>query len=200
MHSVNRGCAPAELSAISSKYTPAWIAYHTHGRGKAPRDARWRDFHDTLKRRFHGLCGYCEELCAGEIDHFRPKSRNPELVYCWSNWVFSCRDCNLSKWSRWPTCGYVSPCPTSKSEQPENYFDFDMRTCEIITKSNIERKCFDKAHATIRDLDLNSIVKLKKRAFIIGLLREILSCYGSDVGTRICSTYANRNSQFSSLG
>ena len=29
------------------------------------------------------MCGYCEEETAGEIDHFRPVSKCPSLVYEW---------------------------------------------------------------------------------------------------------------------
>ena len=119
MHWVDRGPEPASLSQVRERYTPRWIAYYRDDVGARPTDSYWRDFHDDLSQVFFNLCAYCEEICRGEVDHFRPKSRFPEQVYQWSNWVLACHDCNLWKSDKWPTGGYVDPCAKTAAARPE---------------------------------------------------------------------------------
>ena len=97
MHWVDRGPEPTGLGAIRGRYTPRWIGYYRNGVGNRPTDSRWRDFRKYLGQRFHLQCGYCESICEGQVDHFQPKSRFPELVYEWSNWIFACSACNQAK-------------------------------------------------------------------------------------------------------
>ncbi|MEB3192199.1 MAG: hypothetical protein VKL42_17805 [Snowella sp.] len=42
-------------------------------------------------------CCYCEDSCADEVEHIRPKSLYPELVFVWENYLYSCGLCNLKK-------------------------------------------------------------------------------------------------------
>ena len=122
-----------------------------------------RDFHDDLEQRFFGLCGYCEWIDKGEVDHFRPKSRFPESVYDWSNWIFACHDCNQANHDKWPAGGYVDPCATDESCRPELYFTFDTQTCEILAVKGLDPGRFDKARRMIDDLRLNGLHHLRKR-------------------------------------
>ena len=137
MHGVNRGAEPSGLKAIQTKFTPRWIQYYGHNVGEKPTDSRWRQFQPDLSSVFFDLCGYCEEFCKGDVDHFRPKSRNPELVYEWSNWVLACHTCNSKKQQKWPAGGYVDPCAKSPSAKPEAYFDFDTKTGQIFPRSGL---------------------------------------------------------------
>ena len=163
MHWVDRGPEPNGLKKIRLQYTPSWVRHYRNGLGVSPGDTYWRRFLGDLKNAFHGLCAYCEDTTKGEVDHFRPKSRDPELVYCWSNWVFSCHDCNHSKGKRWPAWGYVDPCARSKAACPENYFTFDTQTGEILVKKQLTSRRRDKAQRTIEHLGLNDFHQLKKR-------------------------------------
>lgn len=45
-------------------------------------------------------CMYCEDSAAGEIDHFRPKSLFPDLVFVWLNYLYACGSCNRTKTHR----------------------------------------------------------------------------------------------------
>ena len=151
MRWVDRGPAPPRLVHVQRKYTLRWISHYRNHTGKKPTDARWRDFRDELSRRFHGICGYCEEADHGEVDHFKPKSKHPELVYEWSNWVFACHTCNsIYKGDKWPSGGYVDPCARSKSARPESFFDFTLHTGEIVTKPNLSPRRLRKAQQTIQ--------------------------------------------------
>jgi uncharacterized protein (TIGR02646 family) len=42
-------------------------------------------------------CGYCEDSCADEVEHIRPKDFYPEQVFRWLNYLFSCGQCNGGK-------------------------------------------------------------------------------------------------------
>lgn len=170
MHWVERGPEPDGLETIRSLYTPQWTRYYGSDDVAKPSDSRWRDFSHNLASAFHGLCAYCEEICRGEVDHFRPKSRYPALVYCWSNWLFACHDCNHAKGEKWPPLGYVDPCAKSERARPEHFFSFDILTGEILPKEGLSpaRRC--KAQSTIDDLRLNEWHHLRKRLLWLQLI------------------------------
>lgn len=163
MHHLDRGPEPTQLNAVRNRYTPKWVAHYRNGAGAKPSDSKWRDFQETLAIPFHFLCGYCEEARKGDVDHFRPKSRDPELVYEWSNWVYACHDCNGRKGDKWPDEGYVDPCAARNSAKPEAYFDFDLLTAEIIPRDNLQGVRRRRAVKMIEDLDLNSVPHLVNR-------------------------------------
>jgi hypothetical protein len=108
------------------------------------------------------------------VDHFRPKSRFPQYVYGWSNWMFSCHDCNNSKGEKWPAGGYIDPCARKRSSWPEQFFDFDLKTGEITPKVGLSRRRWDKARTMIDDLALNAFHHLRKRFERISLPSEVL--------------------------
>jgi uncharacterized protein (TIGR02646 family) len=41
-----------------------------------------------------GICNYCEQSDAGDIDHVFPKSFFPEFTFIWENYIFACKQCN----------------------------------------------------------------------------------------------------------
>ena len=177
MHFVRRGREPRRLKAIRARCTPHWVAFYEQGRGPRPRDARWTDdaFWAPLRAAFHSLCGYCERRCRGEVDHFKPKSRYPELVYTWSNWIFSCHDCNQLKGEKFPRQGYVNPCAATASNWPEAFFGFDFVTGEILPRAGLSRGARQKAQATIDDLGLNDHHQLLERLDWLEDLKDVLA-------------------------
>src|ERR1022692_1919930 len=42
-------------------------------------------------------CMYCEDSAANEVEHFRPKTFYPELVFVWLNYLYTCGPCNRVK-------------------------------------------------------------------------------------------------------
>ena len=174
MHWVDRGPEPGGLGHIRQVYTPRWIRYYRNGVGTKPTDSRWREFHVDLRTRFDVLCGYCECTCKGEVDHFRPKSRFPESVYEWSNWIFACHDCNQAKVDKWPEGGYIDPCTELASDRPESYFTFDTKTGELIPIEDLDDSRFDKAQGMIDDLKLNAWHHLKFRRRLLYKMAETI--------------------------
>jgi len=174
MHYVDRVPEPRALRDYRDRYTGRWVEYYQRGRGAKPSDSHWRQFQGKLEKAFFGLCAYCESSCRGEVDHFRPKSRFPQYVYGWSNWMFSCHDCNNSKGEKWPAGGYIDPCARKRSSWPEQFFDFDLKTGEITPKVGLSRRRWDKARTMIDDLALNAFHHLRKRFERISLPSEVL--------------------------
>ena len=163
MRWVDRGPEPNEVEEYRRRYTPAWVEHVCKGMGQRGPDLEnhWRDFRAELSSRFYGKCGYCERLCdatgsAPTVDHFRPKSKCPKLTYKWSNWIFSCRRCNDKKADRWPGSGFVDPCAVPLDERPENYFEIDLCTGEIVVKPGLPEAATRKAQNTIDCIGLNA--------------------------------------------
>jgi HNH endonuclease len=70
-------------------------------------DQKYRPF---LRRDFLARCAYCErteEYMGGEeafeVEHFRPRSKFPDLICVYSNLYYVCRKCNGHKWETWPS-------------------------------------------------------------------------------------------------
>ena len=176
MHWVDRGPEPPGLGHVRETFTPAWVAYYRDQVGAKPSDSLWQDFSGDLRSRFQGICGYCEEKAAfGEVEHFKPKSKFPELVYIWSNWIFSCNSCGNTKNNKWPPGGYVDPCACSTQERPERFFDFNLRNGRIVPKSGLTQEQRRKASQTIQDLGLNDSDHTENRLGQIEYVRVLLT-------------------------
>ena len=174
MHTVSRGREPGGLRTVRNRYTPRWVQYYRNGTGRKPSDSKWQGFHGDLWNVFFGTCGYCEKECKGEVDHFRPKSRFPERVYEWENWVLACHVCNNMKGGEWPPGGYVDPCAKSGNARPDAYFDFDTTTGEILPTASLSAARSRKAKKMIADLSLNASHHLKARVWWISVLSGVL--------------------------
>ena len=167
MRWVDRGHKPDGVAAYAEQFTQGWVDHFPNGVGvgERPTDSRWGEFRSTLGGQTNNICWYCERQCgtgvgAGwrepTVDHFRPLRRFPRLAYEWSNWVFSCRMCNVvNKQDKWPDTGYVDPCASDVAERPEHYFDYDELTGELIPKEGLSGTTRQKATHTINDLGLN---------------------------------------------
>ena len=170
--------------------------------GKKPFDDHWRRFIGDLRLVFFGLCAYCERGTKGVVDHFMPKSKFPDLVYIWSNWLFVCNDCNGTKGSRWPVLGYIDPCAEAIQKRPERYFDWDLETGHILVKRTLGTSDRQKARTMLKDLALNDGHHLTAR---LGWI-EIASVFAefwmtnasSELRARIVE-FASRNRECSSI-
>lgn len=200
MHWVDRGPEPSRLRPICSRYIARWVRYYRDGTGSKPSDSRWREFRGDLEKVFFNLCAYCEEYCRGEVEHFRPKSRFPELVYEWSNWLFACHVCNQMKGEKWPSRGYVDPCAQSTSAPPETFFEFDAVTGEVLPRQNMASSRRQKAMQMINDLQLNASYHLKKRRLRLDIIEALSRSSDANPGQRnLLEKLAARTTGLSSI-
>ena len=128
----------AALTKFRAVFSNKWILFYREGAGSKPTDSHWRKFQSDLNLVFQSLCAYCERYCTGEVDHFQPKSKFPELVYQWTNWLYVCHECNLARGSKWPNEGYVDPCSENLHERPEQCFTFETVNGFIFTLESTE--------------------------------------------------------------
>lgn len=119
-----------------------------------------------------GICHYCEQSEATDIEHIHPKSFYPEKAFEWTNYLLACKICNttykLDKWyvlddqdtahflfkgmePPWHRGAFIQP----RIEDPENYMLLNTQsfTFEILPQLNP----FDQAKAekTLEILHLN---------------------------------------------
>ena len=101
----------------------------------------YRAYRPHVRTDFELRCAYClvEELyCGGEenyeLDHFRPRSRFPELRHDFYNLYYACHVCNRIKHDKWPSKplekkgkGFVDLCEadfeTHFRERPDGYWE-----------------------------------------------------------------------------
>lgn len=83
-----------------------------HSRARTPADHKnYRSFKDDLRAEFSAQCVYCripdtlnsDGKAAFHIDHYRPKSKFPNLSASYGNLYYCCRACNVNKGDYWPT-------------------------------------------------------------------------------------------------
>jgi uncharacterized protein (TIGR02646 family) len=74
-------------------------------------ETAWKSFKRTVARErveeaidryCHAKCAYCERIDAIDIEHFQPKSIRPDRMFCWSNFLRACSNCNGNKRDKYP--------------------------------------------------------------------------------------------------
>lgn len=206
MRWIDRGAEPGGVDDYARQHTQGWISYFRDGVGARPSDHRWSEFRASLGELSGSVCWYCERLCepaaergktAATLDHFKPISRFPELAYEWSNWVFSCRECNEDyKANHWPDNGYVDPAAEDMSERPERYFDYDIETHEVIPKDNLHGEQRRRAWETIEDLDLNRLNVRLDRSRLVSRIIDGVRRAPAGARDELARHFANEPGQF----
>lgn len=115
----------------------------------APKGKRFKEYKPLLQMDFHCRCGYCgdHEFFRNsfyEIDHFVPRNVAKDKENDYMNLVYSCRLCNNSKRSKWPTGdpnlpnngkeGWIDPCDAEFAMQFERISDGSVRSKTILGK------------------------------------------------------------------
>lgn len=97
---VRRLAAPTELLARQNKWTERWKSRPGGDFDWATTSAK-KLLRETLSRKSHNKCVYCESLLGGaarpEIEHYEAKTVRQDLVFEWSNLFLACGFCNTTK-------------------------------------------------------------------------------------------------------
>ncbi len=70
------------------------------------RNKRDNDHFNTIKSVLTEMCSgarrcvYCEDSCADEVEHIKPKTLYPDTTFVWINYVYACGPCNGTKSSK----------------------------------------------------------------------------------------------------
>lgn len=128
----------AAKSALDADNSPANRTQLDQAIGKY----RHSEVKESLEQMFHSKCAYCESYISnvdyGDIEHFKPKSKFPELSVTWENLLLSCKICNgtAHKGEKWPAPADGGPLVNPCKENPEDFFEFifDVHTQVTIVK------------------------------------------------------------------
>ncbi len=125
---------------------------------------------DSLRTMFFGKCAYCEShithIGYGHIEHFRPKSKFPDLCFDWDNLMLSCEICNGKEYKgdKFPESKDGGPFVNPVEENPEDFFDFEFDpntgVANVISKNQ-------RADITDNELGLNRAELVKHRSSIV---------------------------------
>lgn len=87
---------------------------------------RQKDVKEALNKMYNGLCCYCEGnsnlTSYEEIEHYKPKSKYPELCFEWTNLHQICPRCNNTKKDKWDE---VNPILSPTDDIIEEHLHFE---------------------------------------------------------------------------
>lgn len=148
----------------------------------------WRGVYRTFLQRIHGLhCAFCEIAVSGwrgEVEHFFPKVAYPRHKFDWTNWILSCKNCNLAKGIRdTKRQAWLDP----RVHTPSAHLEI-LPTGALQAVPSASRKQRKRATNTIVGADLNCVrtkrppqlVAQRQRA--IAALDELLGVYAQLAG------------------
>lgn len=121
---------------------------------------RNKEIKTTLSVMQDGKCAYCESkikhVSYGCIEHFRPKSKFPNLCFDWNNLFLACDICNNRehKSDKFPLPPEGGPYVNPATENPTQFFDFVYDPATTIT-AVIPRDGNTRASLTVTDFGLN---------------------------------------------
>lgn len=145
---VKRAAKPRVLIKNEIKWTKAIKAAKTEEQlKKAVEKYRNTEIKQRLLVMFHDKCAFCESKITnvdyGDIEHFRPKSKFPELAVTWENLLLSCKRCNgtSQKSDHWPGPKEGGPLVNPCEENPDKFFEFvyDKKTKVSFVKPKNQR-------------------------------------------------------------
>ena len=122
-------------------------------------------------------CMYCEDSCADEVEHFKPKDLYPEVCFVWENYLYSCGRCNGPKNNKFAVFASGNPLPIEvargrnapivppfpgntvlinpRVENPLDFLEIDLATGVISARGRKNSRNFRRAEYTIHLLRLN---------------------------------------------
>jgi uncharacterized protein (TIGR02646 family) len=120
-----------------------------------------------------GICNYCEQSEANDIEHIYPKSFFPIFAFLWTNYLLVCKQCNTAfKLDRCfvmdssgtihitvrgqepthPTIAFINP----RKENPATYMIMNTQNFEFEILDGLSTTDYNKADKTIEILALNT--------------------------------------------
>ncbi|MEA5058962.1 hypothetical protein SDC9_103207 [bioreactor metagenome] len=117
-----------------------------------PKHAYWKYASDDLYRAYGGICAYTGEWFSRtstsvSVDHFIPKSINPNLAYEWSNYRLTTQKANGNKANQ---TGIADPFSISSG-----WFVLDLPSCLIVPGKGLSPAEYATVQRTINVLRLN---------------------------------------------
>lgn len=180
-----------QIDGVGNYAAQVAVADKEFSRRNRKRNPTFREVRAALTRMCSGerRCCYCEDSQANQVEHIKPKSLYPEVVFVWSNYLYACAICNPPKNSRFAvfdatgnfrdvtrqTNAPIMPPPKGKSvlinprrEDPTKWMQLDLLgTFQFVPTVPAGSREFQRVEYTIRLLDLNRdlLPEARERAF-----------------------------------
>jgi uncharacterized protein (TIGR02646 family) len=175
-------------------------------KSKTKAEAKYRHprIKEALKTAFSGKCAYCEShvvhIDYGDIEHFRPKSKFPELCFHWKNLLLSCGICNdtAHKGDHFPDSEEGGPLVNPADENPDEffYFEFDPATgtANVLPKNQ-------RGHTTELILGLNRKELVQHRSAVVRKMVYVAICasQGDNEALHEISSCCSKENEYSAF-
>lgn len=178
MLKVNKDEEPDFLLEYKRKYSPkSWIDYNKDGiRSEIKKNILFLEQEE--------YCPYCEKRIydnEGHIEHIKPRDLYPKEFESYNNLIVSCDEKNSC--GKYKRNNYSNNLINPVIDDPDEYFDYNIASGEIIPKNNDESsKEYIRAIYTIETLNLNCYELKEARKALIDILnvyRENYNEYNS---------------------
>lgn len=166
MLKVNKDEEPDFLLEYKRKYSPkSWADYNKDG-------IRSKIKESILVLEQEEYCPYCEKRIyddEGHIEHIKPRDLYPKEFESYNNLIVSCDEKNSC--GKYKGNNYSNNLINPVIDDPDEYFDYNIASGEIIPKNNDESsKEYIRAIYTIKTLNLNSYELKEARKALIDIL------------------------------
>ena len=133
-----------------------------------------------------GICNYCEQNEANDIEHIHPKSFFPELTFIWDNYLLACKQCNSGQKldrcyvldaanvplklarKKAPTVGATIAFINPRVENPNDFMMLNLQTFKFDVFEHLGIVAQRKAEKTLEILELNErdpLIEAREKAF-----------------------------------
>jgi hypothetical protein len=122
----------------------------------------WKHIREDLYQQYKNICAYTGEWFpwpSASVDHFVPKSIEPQLAYEWDNYRLTTKNMNNIKADK---IGIIDP-----FEVQFGWFVMIFPACAVKSCNNLNERDKKKINDTICILELNSSERIEKRYGII---------------------------------
>jgi len=156
---------------LLAKINPFKYQTSKHIRNETPKKySNYRRYKPVLKKEFYGRCIYCrkptlptDDPSSFHVEHYRPKSKFPNLECEYTNLYYSCAACNRNKGTYLSdTLRVVNPCDYIMSRH------LKFKNEEVLTCSKL-------GEITEKILQLNSTISVSYREYIEIAIRSLVS-------------------------
>ena len=166
MLKVNKDEEPDFLLEYKRKYSPkSWADYNKDG-------IRSKIKESILVLEQEEYCPYCEKRIydnEGHIEHIKPRDLYPKEFQSYNNLIVSCDEKNSC--GKYKRNNYSNNLINPVIDDPDEYFDYNIASGEIIPKNNDESsKEYIRAIYTIETLNLNCYELKEARKALIDIL------------------------------
>ena len=152
---------PQEFSINVRNPGQRFLTTTPHPRNKQWKNKEyWQDVIEDLYEAYNGVCAYSGEwipCTTGDptVDHYIPKSVDPQQAYEWTNFRLACL--RFNRWKR-EFQDVVDP-----FTMDEDSFQILFPSLQVVTNPNLPNDQREKISATIRRLRLNNGLCIKAR-------------------------------------